>query len=286
MIPCSLLLVVLAAGPAPAAPAPVALAAPDFSTVNVSPEIGRFLAEHLAQQLADGGVRVITSREIGSLLGLQRQRDLLGCNEGASCIAELGNALGADGILLGDVARLGNTYQLNAKVLSADGVRLLARASATADSESGLVPAVNSIAHQLGPEVLRALGRQPKTVSPPPASVAADSSPAPEPPLRKYAWIPAAGAGVFAVGGTIFLGLAANDSQQLTAREGSVIPSDRAASLVTDGDRYQLLARIGYGVAGAALVTAAVMFLVPGHDAAPVTLAPTVNGVVLAGSFQ
>ncbi|MCI0569179.1 MAG: hypothetical protein L0Y66_00350, partial [Myxococcaceae bacterium] len=61
--------------PAPAeAPRPraITLAAPGFSTVNVTPEMATFLNDHFAQQLTLQGLRVITSNEVQALVGLER----------------------------------------------------------------------------------------------------------------------------------------------------------------------------------------------------------------------
>lgn len=93
-----------------AEPAPLKVAAPGFNVINLEARLGEFYTEHTAQQLKLLGLEVITVREIASMLGLERQRQLLGCSEGASgnlpgqqpadrhrgALAPFGRSVGAD----------------------------------------------------------------------------------------------------------------------------------------------------------------------------------------------
>src|SRR4051812_29987801 len=98
-------LVVLAAAVGTAAP--VTLAAPALANAGLPPDKMEFFTERIAQALAVPGLKVITARDIATVLGLERQKQLLGCaSDGNSCIGELGNALGAKGILNGSLARI------------------------------------------------------------------------------------------------------------------------------------------------------------------------------------
>lgn len=114
MFVAALAVVVLSAEPAPLAP--LKLVAPGLQVVGLDPKIGDFLTEHVAQQMKLAGVDIITQREMASLLGLERQKQLLGCSDASSsCMAELASALGADGVLLGDLARFGGRIQINSR---------------------------------------------------------------------------------------------------------------------------------------------------------------------------
>lgn len=74
------------------ASAPVRLAAPAWRAVNVSETEAEFFANHFAQRLAKLGYSVTTRSELAELIGMERQRQLLGCSDAdaANCIAELG----------------------------------------------------------------------------------------------------------------------------------------------------------------------------------------------------
>src|SRR4051812_14698011 len=99
--------------------ATVKLASPGLSYVNVDDKLGDFFNEYFAQQLVlQGGIRVTTKNEISSLLGFERQRQLLGCSDqSSSCLAELAGALGVDGIITGSIAKLSSGYAGNIKIV-------------------------------------------------------------------------------------------------------------------------------------------------------------------------
>jgi hypothetical protein len=149
--------------PAPA-PAPVKLAAPGFSTVEVPAERARFLNDYLSEQLmqqAGGRLRVTTESEVAAVLGLERQKALLGCSDGSSsCLAEIAGALGVDGVVVGNVARFGGDYAVTLKVVSARDGALLASASSRSLKEGALLEwmaeAAQRLARQLVPDAAAA----------------------------------------------------------------------------------------------------------------------------------
>ena len=87
----AVLLVLSATPPA----GPIKLAAPVFNTLNLPEQAGSYYADHFGQLLGQYGFQVVTSTEINALVGVERQKQLLGCsNHASSCMAELANALG------------------------------------------------------------------------------------------------------------------------------------------------------------------------------------------------
>src|SRR6185295_5852068 len=95
---------------------PVRLASPGFSLVGLSDQKGALFVEHLNKQLELRGVSVTGKNDIAALLGLERQKQLLGCSdEQASCLAELAGALGVDGLLTGSLGKVGNGYVVEVK---------------------------------------------------------------------------------------------------------------------------------------------------------------------------
>lgn len=102
------------------------VASPPWSVVDVKPELAAFYAEQLAQALRNEGLSVTTAADIATLLGAERQRELLGCSSaGGSCMVELANALGCDATLTVNLAKLGSSFRGLARLLSSrDGAVL------------------------------------------------------------------------------------------------------------------------------------------------------------------
>lgn len=86
---------------------------------GVAPDVVQALSETVATRLAARNFfEVVSSRDIATLVGLERQKQLMGCSEeAASCLAELSGSLGARFVLSGSVTRLGDSYQLNLQTL-------------------------------------------------------------------------------------------------------------------------------------------------------------------------
>src|SRR5262249_52708217 len=149
------------------------LALAPLSRINVPPELVTFTTEHLAEELRSRGFRVTTSEDIATILGMERQKQLLGCvDSGSSCLMELANALGVDAVVAGQFGKLGGPYQLDLRVLAArDGVRLAGWSSSLAD-EAHLLPALkkagDALASQLrlsaqGPTVAQGVVQPPSS---------------------------------------------------------------------------------------------------------------------------
>ena len=96
-----LLTLSLAAAPA----AELRVAAPALSYSNLDPRTGDFFLDALGQQLIKQGIKVTSQKEIAAVLGLERQKQLLGSGAGDASLMELGGAFGADAILTGSLAK-------------------------------------------------------------------------------------------------------------------------------------------------------------------------------------
>jgi hypothetical protein len=122
---------------------------------------------------------VITQREISSILSLEKQKAMLGCETDA-CMAELGGALGADRLVAGDMAKLGESFLLHLRVVDVKKVRVTAQADrrlrgGTIDDVLDVLPAMVG---ELFPPALP-VTPAPPLVPPPPTVVL----PAPPPAL-------------------------------------------------------------------------------------------------------
>jgi hypothetical protein len=250
---------------------PVTLASPEFNTLNVTAEMAHFCNEHLAQQLTERGIQVATARQISALLGMERQKQLLGCGDDSSgCVTELANALGADGVLLGDLGRLGDRIQVNLRVLRNNGT-VVAAWSRTVAKEDQLISALEDAAEELKPKILGAYGRLTVT-------------------KRRWPLIPTIAAGALAVASGVTFGLALSNHGRLIdplASPGSLAARE-ADALQQSGDALQWTARFTAGGALVALATSLVLWWVSAEEV-PVSLgvvaSPGAGALLLGGRF-
>lgn len=244
---------------ATASEAPIKLAAPQLSVLNLDARAGVFFTEHVAQAFTAQGFRVTTAKEIEELVGLERRRQLIGCDESSACLSELANALGVDAIISGEIGKLGGKYQLLLKVNSSRDGRQLSSYSARVNGEEGVLDEIGKAARAMAPEVAKAFGRTFKPVVRERPTGA-----------RDVAWIPAA-AGLVAAGGGGFLMYQAslkysqlvNPPTPMTVAEGDAV---RRSGITFQGAGLAAL-----GVGGAALLAAGGMFLFGEAKAPPLT---------------
>lgn len=256
------------------------LALPDISVVHLDEARRSFFGEHLAQQLKLLGANVITAREIATMLGMERQRQLLGCEEGVSCMTELADALGAQALVMVSLARFDDdTVQLNLKIISSGQARTLAAWSDRVPNPAAVTEALSRAAPVLLAQTYRALGHPL-----PPALVLALKS-----PLEKYFWVPGT-IGLAALGTGLGLYLSAQqDFAALTTPQATLLTTSQAAARRDGG---KLKEPLGVGLllgGGVAVVTAGVMLLVGRSNPVQVpTLAfvPTAQGGVLVGGWS
>ncbi|MDP1821658.1 MAG: hypothetical protein Q8L48_00365 [Archangium sp.] len=242
--------------------APHKLAAPEWSTVNIPADLASFYAGEVARVLRGEGFEVISSRDIATVLGFERQKQLLGCAEDANaCMTELGAALGCDGILTANLARLDDTYQGSLRILSTDG-RTLADERVEATGQKALAEALEAAALRL----VKKLRPQ-----------------VPPPGPRRLSWIPLAAGVALGVGAGVSLGVANSNFVQLDASGEA-----KALQLANEGKALQGAGWAMAGVGAAALAGAALMFAL-GGDPPPVTpqVSVTSGGAALSltGAF-
>lgn len=241
---------------------PVRIAAPGLQGVDVPQDVTNFYTEHLAGRLGEHGLQVVTQKEISTLLTLERQQQLMGC-EVESCAAELAGALGADAVLMGDVARLQGVTHVQLKVVSARDGRKLGTFRAKVEDDGLVVNALDRAAHVLAGEAYAGLKRAPPPTFFPPAG-GIDGTYVVRAGPRKYAWAPAALGALGAGAGTVFWLQARTKHDRLGAQAGSPLGPTETEALRQDGQRAQTLSRVGFAVAGAGAVGAGLMYLLGG----------------------
>jgi hypothetical protein len=125
---------------------PLRLALTDLTMQGVDARVASVFTESLLVELRKlQRVSVIGTDEVRAMLDFEAQKQLVGCNEGDSCLAELADALGADAVIVGGVVHLGGedgetvvtlkrvdqrsaavSQQTNKRLKSAGGEELLA----------------------------------------------------------------------------------------------------------------------------------------------------------------
>jgi len=253
------------------------VASPAWNVVDVKPELAAFYAEQLAQALRAEGLTVTTASDMATLLGAERQRELLGCSNGSSCLVELANALGCDATLTVNLARLGSSFRGLAKLMSSRDGSILSSVKIDAANEADLSDKLEAAAKALA-------GPLKKTVDPvaPVLGVTAPVAARPARVAPKAWWVPGT-LGVVAVGaGALLIGLAAGKFNDLNR----VTDSTLAAGFAGEGSTLQTAGWILAG-AGLAAVAASVAWLVLGStEVQPqLTLAPGGASFGLGGHF-
>lgn len=255
-----------------AAAEPIKLVVPDFNAIGPSKEKAVFFTEHISGRLSEVGAQVTTSRALQQLLGIERQRQLMGCaNEGSSCVAELASALGSDALLLGDIAQIGTLYQVNLKIVNGADGKVLSSYQARVSDEAGLLDELDKAAFTLAQEASATLKRDP------PKPLKSKG-----PGLRVLAIVPAAiGVAAGAVSGVLF-SQAASRWARIPMEPGDMpLPTAEVEQLGREGNTFKLAAWVTAGVAVAALATSAVLFIL----GRPAPVKATVTGTTGAGAF-
>ena len=186
-----------------------------------------------------GGFKVISQGDVVAVIGLERQRQLLGCADDAqaSCAVEIASGLGVDALITGSLSKTTSGYLVNLRLVRASDASGLAVFSGRPKSEEELLDfleqAAGTFAAQYG-----------QTVTAP--------APAASSPARVLRWV-ALGATVVSVGlGATLLGMSRSTASQLTA--GTASSRDGLVALRQSG---QLQESLGWSLLGAALVLAA-----------------------------
>lgn len=105
--------------------------------------------EFLSGAIRDQGFDVISSADITAALGVERQRQLLGCSEG-SCMAEIGGALGASYLVHGTLAVLDQDSALTLSLVDDKGKALnQVRKLVKGKSADTLIPVIEELVPKL-----------------------------------------------------------------------------------------------------------------------------------------
>lgn len=194
--------VLLLAGLAAATPAPASaserppdaparrIAVPDVKAIGTfDPKAVAGLSSYIASETSRQGLRVISGSDIAALLGFEKQRELLSCND-SSCMVEMGGALGVDHLLSSEISEVGGVWLLSITLLDLTKGRGVARLTKRAEQQRGLVDLVpGAVEEVLGAANLVA---KPPQQSPAPAQQFPAPPPAAQAPSQTPALAPSA----------------------------------------------------------------------------------------------
>jgi len=234
---------------------------------GVDPKVAGALSESVTQEVANAGYfRALSSREVQTLIGFERKKQLLGCSEDSSnCLQELAGAMGARFVMSGTLARLGDALQLSLQVL---------------DSQKAQ-PVGRSVRIARDFEVLRA--------QLPYAVAEACGTPLPPPPSRVVPYSLMAGGGVFLLGAMV---LGGDGISRDIALQRQLSPSNTVFQPLTSYreearaiSTEKSLALASLAVSAGLVITGLLINPPEGgtHPLPPVALWPSGNGVALVG---
>lgn len=116
------------------------LAVMPLKNKRVPAEVVEVLDELLLTQAASAvghKFEIVGASDINAMLGLDRMKNALGCDD-VSCAAEIGGALGVDGLIAGSVSRLGSEITITLKLINIDRQRVDSRAASTVQQNEDL----------------------------------------------------------------------------------------------------------------------------------------------------
>lgn len=253
------------------------LAVTDLIPQGATPQQAAAMTDAIVSALASRKLfQVISSRDLETLLGAERQKQLLGVCEvnPDACASDIASATIARFVLSGQLAKVGSAFQLSLQMV---------------DTQKGVTVARSTrLASDL--ETLRTLV--------PYAAAEATGTPLPPPPSRVVPiTLIAVGGGTFVAGGVV--GLLALSRQQLLNDE--LCPSGAVAGERCGGvnlhprDFYiqrdaelatQKALSIGLMIGGAALMGVGVWLMPPAERASVTALVvPQPNGLAVVGAF-
>lgn len=206
-----------------------------------------------------GKLEVVGASDIKSMLAHEETRRMFATCDDNSCLAEIGGALGVQLLAAASLGAVGEQYVFNIKILDVSRAKVLSRASELMDRDdseliAGIRRAVGKVlAAVVGPVLADKQGDDTRPAGP-------DSAPGQR--AAAWSWAPwvtlgvavAAGAGAAALGG-----LALSDAADARTEPRDSDAWRQAAGAAED---KALGADVCIGVAGAAAVSALVLFLV------------------------
>jgi hypothetical protein len=301
MLHPAVLLTALTLAGAPEADEPFRIAVPAMRLSGVGEDLGRILTEIVTTETSSlPNAKVIGASDITTMLGFEQEKQLLGCEDNVSCIAEIGGALGVELLLVSDLGLVGETYVLNLKLIDTESVLVKKRVYKTVSGKADdLIEAVRKALRELlavvAPDAVAAVEEPVESEPAPPAQPPADEPPAVDRdgPRMWLRWT-AIGAGGALLGLAGFVELMAKmdydkglDSVKAGDYEVHRADARDRMNNADDLSRNALL----IGIAGAVVTGAGITWLVmtPSQAESSTAVAPVISddalGFAVSGTF-
>ena len=151
----SALAVCLTTGAAAAAEKPRVVVLPIEGSTESLVRIGSSISEQILTELGRTElVEAMGSSDVQLLLGMERQKTLLGCSEASNaCLAEMSSAMGAPWVVTGSLAQFGKTTRLDIKLIRAKDGKAIFRDGVNFKDESDLFELVTAIVKRMVPKM-------------------------------------------------------------------------------------------------------------------------------------
>jgi TolB-like protein len=231
---------------------------------GVDASMARSFGEAITHEVSKRGFFETTStQEIQTMLGVERQRQLLGCSEAAqSCMGELADAMGARFVLSGSLSKLGDAFQLSLQTIDTQKTQPLGRSVRIARDASTLNALI------------------------PFAVAEATGTPLPPPPSKVLPLSLVIGGGALIIAAAV-LGMDGLSRDRAVASELSAPILTRTLVSFQSDARTVLIEKtvaLAAGITGAAIMMMG-FFLWPSSAGSEtqVALLPSLNGLVLTG---
>lgn len=221
--------------------APLKLVAPGWQFTGLERAQGEIYEGRFLTLLGEKSrLEVVTQRDVEAALGMERQRQLLGCESTSQeCMAELTSALGAKVVLTGSLAKTEKSYVVTLRAVNTTTGKPYATATARLNGEDALFSWLEQEAGSFSERLHEAV----------------DASGAPRYRYQTWTWLLTGGGAVAFATGALLFGLSRVDLA--TIQKERPPPGD---PLITGGQFKQDLG-VGLGIGGLAVVAAGVGLL-------------------------
>jgi hypothetical protein len=262
----------------------------DTSAPGQSAEGMKRLAQIVIEQVSaelGSSFQVLSSSDFTAMMGLDRQKQLLGCGEQAnSCLAELSGALGAPLVVSGSLQRAGGKTRLDLKLMRTVDAVIISRQGAFLESDADVFTVVAPLAKTLAAV---ALGKEPPAAAASAPAAAVVAAPAASQGTSRSVpalIVTAVGAAAAIAGGAVLVVQQLDgDSLSKGISNGSV----EVDSAVQSRGAIYSQRTIGFVLVGAGAAIAVgglTWFLLSGSPAQHAGLAPVPGGAVMTWSGQ